>query len=159
MNAHSEDKTYNQKEWCLSPFYLIFMAALFVVQTYFTIAIRRKYGYTLSRQSLILVMSFYICLLAKLIAYVVLSFEIGQHEINDKDTVIVHIVIVSCYLMDFYLYLIFSVAISSMMRIKAMIKLQNSPEDLDRKLKRIRKWWYVFLVFELVSMTVAQSIL
>ena len=79
MNAHSEDETYIQKVWRLSPFYLIFMAALFLGQTIFTFRIRRKYGSAFSRQSKVLVMSFYVCLLAKLAAYVALAFEIGQH--------------------------------------------------------------------------------
>jgi hypothetical protein len=55
------------------------MAALFLGQTVFTIRIRKKYGSAFSRQSKVLVLSFYVCLLAKLVAYVVLAFEIGQH--------------------------------------------------------------------------------
>ena len=61
--------------------------------------------------------------------------------------------------MDFYLYLIFSVAIYSMVRIRCMINLQTQPDQLEIKLIRLRKCWCIFFAFELTSMLVAQSIL
>jgi len=66
-------------------------------------------------------MSFYVCLLAKIIAYVTLNLKIGSHKVNDQDTKVYMCVIFSLFLIDFYLYLIFSVAICSMVRIKAII--------------------------------------
>lgn len=133
MNSQdsSQTNTYEENYIRLNIKFLVLQSFMFSIFAIYSGIIISRYKDSLSKQSKVLVWSFWCCLITKLIVQGVTSAIIGNDPINNKkDDLIYNIVVVSMYPLDIYLYLIFSVTILNMVKILAFIKYSGNQSVL-----------------------------